>query len=46
MPLETLHEIKELVLEGISLLTLLMACVAILLIEFWGLKKIWKLIAK
>jgi hypothetical protein len=43
---EMLRHVKELVLEGASLMTLLMACVALLLIEFWGIKKIWKIVMK
>lgn len=44
MDLETIRHGKEIVLEVTSLLTLAEACVALLLIEFWGLKKIWKII--
>jgi len=46
MAVETLRQLKEFILEGVSVMTLLMACVAVLLIEFWGIKKIWKLIWK
>ena len=46
MGLETLHYLKEVTLEAASLLTLVMACVALLLIEFWGIRKIWKLVWK
>ena len=46
MSVELLRQIKELVLEGASLMTLLMACIALLLIEFWGIKKIWKIVMK
>jgi hypothetical protein len=46
MQLETLHNAKELVLEGTTLLTLSMACFALVLIEFWGIKKIWTLVFK
>ena len=46
MRMEVLRHVKELVLEGASLMTLLMACIALLLIEFWGIKKIWKLVKK
>jgi hypothetical protein len=41
---ETIRHTKEIVLEVTSLLTLMEACVALLLIEFWGLKKIWTII--
>jgi hypothetical protein len=43
---ETLRQAKELILEGASVATLLMACAAVLLIEFWGIKKIWKIVMK
>lgn len=44
MDLETIRHAKEVVLEVTSLVTLAQACIAILLIEFWGLKKIWTII--
>lgn len=46
MNVEMLRQAKELILEGASLATLLMACAAVLLIEFWGIKKIWKIVMK
>jgi hypothetical protein len=46
MDVETIRRWKELVLEGASLLTLAQACLALFLIELWGLKKIWKLLTR
>jgi hypothetical protein len=46
MPLNTLHELKEVILDAFSIITLLTACLAVLLIELWGLKKIWKLLTR
>ena len=46
MEVETIRRGKEIVLELASLLTLVQACAALLLIEFWGLRKIWKIITK
>ena len=37
---------KSLVVEGIGLSSLVLAGVALLLIEFWGIKKIWRLMNK
>ena len=35
---------KERAIEAMCFLTLVMACMAVLLIEFWGLMKIWSLV--
>jgi len=37
---------KNVIVESIGLTSLLLAGVALILIEFWGIKKIWKLITK
>jgi hypothetical protein len=34
---------KSLIVEGISLASLVLAGVALVLIEIWGIKKIWRL---
>ena len=46
MEVEIIRHWKELLLEGASFITLAQACIALLLIELWGLKKIWKLLAR
>jgi hypothetical protein len=37
---------KNVIVEGIGLTSLLLAGVALTLIECWGIKKIWKLMTK
>jgi hypothetical protein len=37
---------KTMVVEGIALASLSLAGTALIMIELWGLKKIWKLIRK
>ena len=37
---------KSLIVEGIGLSSLVLAGVALILIEFWGIKKIWRLMSK
>ena len=44
MDLKAVRRGKEIILEVTSLLTLAQACIAILLVEFWGLEKIWNII--
>ena len=46
MPLETIGHWKELLLEAVSLITLFQACLALVLVEAWGLKKIWEIVRK
>jgi hypothetical protein len=46
MGVEVIRHWKELLLEGASLMTLAQACIALLLIELWGLKTIWKLLTR
>jgi hypothetical protein len=41
-----LAAIKSVIVEGIGLSSLVLAGVALLLIEFWGIKKIWRLMNK
>ena len=38
-----LSTVKSLIVEGIGLSSLPLAGIALLLIEFWGIKKIWRL---
>jgi hypothetical protein len=38
-----LGDAKSFVVEGISLMSLILAGLALLLIELWGIKKIWRL---
>ena len=42
-PEAALSTVKSVIVEGIGLSSLLLAGVALLLIEFWGIKKIWRL---
>ena len=39
----TLADAKSFIVEGIGMASLLLAGVALMLIEFWGIKKIWRL---
>jgi hypothetical protein len=41
-----LAAVKSMVVEGIRLSSLVLAGVALILIEFWGIKKIWRLMNK
>jgi hypothetical protein len=41
-----LTAVKSLIVEGIGLSSLVLAGVALILIEFWGIKKIWRLMNK
>jgi hypothetical protein len=41
-----LAAVKSIIVEGIGLSSLVLAGVALLLIEFWGIKKIWRLMNK
>jgi hypothetical protein len=38
--------IKSFIVEAISLSSLALTGVALILIEFWGIKKIWRMIKK
>lgn len=40
-----LEAVKSLIVEGISLASLFLAGVALVLIELWGVKKIWRLVS-
>lgn len=40
---QMLGDAKYFVVEGIGLMSLVLAGVALLLIELWGIKKIWRL---
>lgn len=39
-------EFERWIVQGISIVSLLVAGIALILIEVWGLKKIWKLIKR
>jgi hypothetical protein len=46
MGAEVFSSAKDVIVESIGLISLLLAGVALFLIEFWGIKKIWKLLNK
>jgi hypothetical protein len=41
---ESLMILKTLIVDVAATLSVVVTCVALLLIEFWGIKKIWKLL--